>query len=169
MYVGCPELSRPKLILSSRYLTYRIRNYFEATSNCASFNRLGYPKSREKTNLAAIPLNPTVKTRHLAATCWLHTNPGDTINASHMESTMVQLSSLEFLPPTGDASGRVIPPTIVAVRSHLPVPMSHYAQDVYTTVDRWEVSEKPQAVHPAFEQLSSRRNSIGSQPGVCSD
>lgn len=79
---------------------------------------------------------------------------------------MVQLSSLEFLPPSGDASGRVIPPTIVAVRTHLPVPMSPYPQDVYTTVDRWEVCEKSQTIHPAFEQLSSRRNSVGSQPGV---
>ena len=81
---------------------------------------------------------------------------------------MVQLSSLEFLPPSGDASGRITPPTIVAVRSHLPVPISHYNQDVYTTVDRWEVCEKPQTLHPAFEQLSSRRNSLGSQPGVSS-
>jgi mediator of RNA polymerase II transcription subunit 16 len=79
---------------------------------------------------------------------------------------MVQLSSLEFLPSLGDASGRVIPPTIVAVRTHLPVPMGNYAQDVYTTVDRWEVCEKQQAIHPAFEQLSSRRNSLGTQPGV---
>jgi mediator of RNA polymerase II transcription subunit 16 len=79
---------------------------------------------------------------------------------------MVQLSNLEFLPPYGDPSGRMVPPTIIAIRSHLPVPMSHYNQDVYTTVDRWEVREKPQTIHPAFEQLSSRRNSTGSQPGV---
>ena len=79
---------------------------------------------------------------------------------------MVQLSSLEFLPSSGDPSGRVIPPTIVAVRTHLPVPIGNYAQGVYTTVDRWDVCEKPQAIHPAFEQLSSRRNSLGTQPGV---
>ena len=79
---------------------------------------------------------------------------------------MVQLSHLEFLPPCGDAAGRMAPPTILAVRSHLPGSTSHYNQDVHTTVDRWEVREKPQTIHPAFEQLSSRRNSVGSQPGV---
>lgn len=79
---------------------------------------------------------------------------------------MVQLSHLEFLPPCGDAAGRTAPPTILAIRSHLPGSTSHYNQDVHTTVDRWEVREKPQAIHPAFEQLSSRRNSAGSQPGV---
>lgn len=126
----------------------------------------GLPKVGEKANPAALPLNPTVKTRHLAVTCWLHDVPGDILNASNMESAMVHLSNLEFLPPSGDASGRVVPPTIIAVRSHLPVPMSNYNQDVYTTVDRWEVHEKPQSIHPAFEQLSSRRSSTGSQPGV---
>ena len=129
----------------------------------------GMPKVGEKTNPAAIPLNPTIKTRHLAATCWLHGTPGDALNTSNTESAMVQLSSLEFLPSSGDASGRGVPPTIVAVRTHLPVPFGdtrNYAQDVYTTVDRWEVCEKPQAIHPAFEQLSSRRNSLGTQPGV---
>jgi mediator of RNA polymerase II transcription subunit 16 len=120
----------------------------------------------DKVNSAQWALNPTIKTRHLAVTSWVHDIPSDTVNASHMESSMVQLSHLEFLPPCGDAAGRMAPPTILAVRSHLPGSTSHYNQDVHTTVDRWEVREKPQTIHPAFEQLSSRRNSVGSQPGV---
>ncbi|KAN0117358.1 mediator of RNA polymerase-like protein II transcription subunit 16 [Hyaloscypha variabilis] len=123
------------------------------------------PTKIDKVPQAQWPLNPTIKTRHLAVTSWVHDIPSDTVNASHMESSMVQLSHLEFLPPCGDAAGRMAPPTILAVRSHLPVSTSHYNQDVHTTVDRWEVREKPQTIHPAFEQLSSRRNSVGSQPG----
>jgi mediator of RNA polymerase II transcription subunit 16 len=127
----------------------------------------GTPKPiPEKVNPASLTLNPTVKTRHTAVTSWLHDIPGETMNASNLEPSMVQLSHLEFLPPVGDPTGRMTPPTIVAVRSHLPMPMSTYNQNVHTTIDRWEVRERPQAIHPAFEQLSSRRNSVGSQPGV---
>jgi mediator of RNA polymerase II transcription subunit 16 len=79
---------------------------------------------------------------------------------------MTQLSHLEFLPSCSDATGRLTPPTVVAVRSHLPPSMTHYNQDIHTVVDRWEIREKMQTVHPAFEQLSSRRNSIGSPPQV---
>ena len=126
----------------------------------------GIQKPTEKLPPAALLLNPSIKTKHVAVTSWLHDTPGETLNASNLESSMVQLSHLEFLPPSGDASGRMTPPTIVTIRCHLPVSMTHYNQDVHTTIDRWEVRERPQTVHPAFEQLTSRRNSIGSQPGV---
>ena len=129
----------------------------------------GVPKPiPEKVNPASLALNPTVRTRHLAVTSWLHDIPGETLNASNLEPSMVQLSHLEFLPPCGDPNGRMTPPTIVTIRSHLPVPMSNsnFNPDVHTTVDRWEVRERPQTIHVAFEQLSSRRNSVGSQPGV---
>lgn len=126
----------------------------------------GTTKTNEKMPPAAMHLNPTIKTRHLAVTSWLHDAPGDTLNASNMESSMTQLTHLEFLPSCGDASGRITPATIVAIRSHLPVSTTQYNQDVHTTVDRWEIREKPQSIHPAFEQLSSRRNSVGSPPGV---
>lgn len=127
----------------------------------------GVPKPiPEKANPATLSLTVTVRMRHLAVTSWLHDIPGETLNASSLEPSMVQLSHLEFLPPFGDPSGRTFPPTIVAVRSHLPVPISAYNQNVHTTVDRWEVRDRPQAIHPAFEQLSSRRNSVGSNPNV---
>jgi mediator of RNA polymerase II transcription subunit 16 len=126
----------------------------------------GQQKTNEKVPPAAVPLNPAIKTRHLAVTSWLHETHGDALISSNMESSMTQLSHLEFLSPCGDASGRMTPPTIVTIRCHLPVSMAHYNQDVHTTVDRWEVRDKPQAIHQAFEQLSSRRNSVGSQPGV---
>lgn len=126
----------------------------------------GQQKTNEKVPAASLPLNPTVKTRHLAVTSWIHEPAGDVMDSPTAESSRAQLSHLEFLPPAPDLAGRMIPPTIIAIRSHLPIPMSHYNQDVHTTIDRWEVREKPQAIHPAFEQLSSRRNSVGSPPGV---
>jgi mediator of RNA polymerase II transcription subunit 16 len=126
----------------------------------------GLPKTGDKVNPATLPLSPVIRTKHLAVTSWLHDVPGEILNASHMEPSMVHLSHLEFLPACGDSSGRMTPPTIIAIRSHLPVSISHFNQDVHTTVDRWEVREKPQSIHPAFEQLSSRRSSLGSQPGV---
>lgn len=113
-------------------------------------------------------LNPNLKTRHAVATSWLHDVSRDTLNASNMESSMMQLSHLEFLPAAIDLTGRMTPPTIVTARSHLPPSMAHYNQDVHTVVDRWELRDKMQSVHPAFEQLSSRRNSVGSPPGVSS-
>ena len=88
------------------------------------------------------------------------------MNTSNSELSTVQLSRLEFLPFHGESNNRTTPPTVVAIRSHLPVPMSNYNQDVHSIVDRWEVRENKQAVHPAFEQLTSRRNSVGAQPGV---
>jgi len=128
----------------------------------------GQPKTNEKVPPAALSLNPSIRTRHLAVTSWFHETRGETTNASHLEPSMVQLSHLEFLPMTLDAASRTIlnPPTIVAIRSYLPGPTSHYNQDVHSTVDRWEAHEQPQTIHPAFEQLSSRRNSVGSSPGV---
>jgi len=128
----------------------------------------GQPKTNEKIHAAALPLNPTIRTRHLAVTSWMNESSGDSQNASNVESSMAHLSHLEFLSPCPDATGRLTSSTILAIRSHLPLSMSHYNQDVQSTIDRWEIGEKPQSVHPAFEALSSRRNSVGSQPGVSS-
>ena len=126
----------------------------------------GLQKSAEKLPPAALQLSPSIRTKHVAVTSWLHDVPSETVNASNLESSMTQLSHLEFLPPSGEASGRMTPPTIMTVRCHLPISTAHYNQSVHSTIDRWEVREKPQTVHPAFEQLTSRRNSVGSQPGV---
>ncbi len=126
----------------------------------------GQPKV-EKVPPANLPLNPTVRTRHLAGTSWAPDFPTDPLNSTHGEPSMVQLSHLEFLPPCGDANNKIAPPTIVAIRSALPSLASHYNQEVRTTVDRWEIRDKTQTVHPAFEQLSSRRNSTGERPQVC--
>ncbi|CAG8972316.1 hypothetical protein HYALB_00001718 [Hymenoscyphus albidus] len=110
-------------------------------------------------------LNPSLKTRHTVATSWIHDVSKDTLNASNLESSMTQLSHLEFFPATVDSTGRMGHATIVSARTHLPSSMAHYNQDVQTVVDRWELRDKMQTIHPAFEALSSRRNSVGSPPG----
>lgn len=124
------------------------------------------PKHDKMTPLQ-LPVRPSLKTRHLASTSWGHDATSNVFEATNMEPSMGYLSHLEFLQPVNDAKGN-LPATIIAVRSHLPVSYSHYNQDVHSVIDRWELSEKPQTVHPAFEQLSSRRKSVGSPPGVSS-
>lgn len=111
------------------------------------------------------PLNASLRSRPLTVTSWLYDVPGDTLNASHLESSMVQLSHLEFLSPCVDSKNHMAPPILVAVRSYLPGLASHYNQEVHTTIDRWEFRERnQQPVHPAFEHSSSRKGTDGSQP-----
>ncbi|KAL3428047.1 RNA polymerase II mediator complex subunit sin4-like protein [Phlyctema vagabunda] len=124
----------------------------------------GNQEAIKKVQQGTAPINAMIRTRHVAVTSWLHEGP--TLNASHTEPSMVQLSHLDIMQPIGDPNNRLATSVILAVRSHLPISTSHYNQDVHTTIDRWEVREKPQTIHPAFEQLSSRRNSIGNQPGT---
>ncbi|KAJ5047335.1 uncharacterized protein L3040_003162 [Drepanopeziza brunnea f. sp. 'multigermtubi'] len=118
----------------------------------------------DKVPPANLPLNPTIKTRHLAGTSWAPTISSDPMNTSPFDSSMVQISHLELLPPFADANSKSVPPTIITIRSSLPTFAAHYTQDVHTTVDRWEIRDKIQSVHHAFEQLSSRRNGAGHPP-----
>ncbi|KAG4032195.1 hypothetical protein MFRU_007g01070 [Monilinia fructicola] len=125
----------------------------------------GVPQTQEKVNPMTTPLNASLRSRPLTVTSWLYDVPGDTLNASHLESSMVQLSHLEFLSPCVDSKNHMAPPILVAVRSYLPGLASHYNQEVHTTIDRWEFRERnQQPVHPAFEHSSSRKGTDGSQP-----
>jgi mediator of RNA polymerase II transcription subunit 16 len=112
------------------------------------------------------PINPTIKIRHVAATTWSHDDIVDPLDSANYNTQMTQLSHLEFLPICLDAQGKPSPPTVMTFRTYMPASISHYSQDVFTIADQWELREKAPAVHPAFEQLSSRRNSVGSQPPV---
>lgn len=119
-------------------------------------------------------LNPRIETEHLAVGSWMTSEADEDINgkfsmssASEAKSSMVYLSHLDVLPPIIERSGEIsTPPTIIAVRSYLPPSSSNYNQEVYSTLDRWSFQESTQSLHSAFEQLSSRRNSIGSSTGV---
>ncbi|ESZ94032.1 hypothetical protein SBOR_5610 [Sclerotinia borealis F-4128] len=126
----------------------------------------GIPQTQEKVNPMTILLNASLRIKPLTVTSWLHDVPGDTINSSHLESSMVQLSHLEFLSPSGDNKNIMTPPILVAVRPYLPGSTSHYNQEAHSTIDRWEFRERnQQPVHSAFEHLSSRKSSTNdSQP-----
>jgi mediator of RNA polymerase II transcription subunit 16, fungi type len=104
-------------------------------------------------------LNPSLKGRQMAITSWL---PGDSTD-SPLESLMTQISFLEFVPAAFDQATKAwLQPYILAVRSFVPTPDMPYTQEVQSVIDRWEViSDQAQTLHPAFENLGSRRNSVG--------
>ncbi|KAH0491294.1 hypothetical protein TgHK011_002731 [Trichoderma gracile] len=100
-------------------------------------------------------LSPSLVEKHLAATTWLQTGPGDANN----DVLMAELSHLHVLPSIMDNTGKsTVPPMIVAIRTRAPTAAS--LQTAQTIIDRWEAVVEPRpSVHPAFEQLGIRRNS----------
>lgn len=118
-------------------------------------------------NPALLAVTPTIIIRHLTVTNWMDGSSNEDSHAFHLSSSMVALSHLSILSPCPDGQpGHSTLPTVITVRSHLPNFPSDYNQDTHSLIDRWELSESSQTVHPAFEQLSARRNSVGSKPGV---
>ncbi|KAL7786186.1 mediator complex, subunit Med16 [Trichoderma ceciliae] len=100
-------------------------------------------------------LSPSLVEKHLAATTWLQTGPGEADN----DSSMAELSHLHVLPSIMDNTGKsTAPPMIVAIRTRAPANGSY--QVAQTVIDRWEAVVEPRHnLHLAFEQLGSRRNS----------
>ena len=127
-------------------------------------------KPNEKINPnAPIPVNPSISASHLAVSSWMDGAASDGSDSFHPQSSMVALSHLVIIPPTPDGpGGQATLPTILAVRSHLPMSPSHFNQDIHSNIDRWELRESAQPIHSAFEQLGSRRKSSGGQPAVSS-
>lgn len=119
----------------------------------------GVPSQSDKTNTQqAKILNPSLAEKHLAATSWLQ---GGASDASH-DAYMAELSHLEVLPSLVDNTGKnTVPPMVVAIRSRAPSDGSY--QTAQSILDRWEAVEQRQNLHPAFEQLGNRRNSISSE------
>lgn len=118
-------------------------------------------------NPALHTVTPTIIIRHLAVTNWMDGSATASSDPFHLSPSMVALSHLSILSPSPDGpTGQAALPTVMTIRSHLPNSPSQYNQDIHSLIDRWELSESPQSVHPAFEQLSARRNSVGSKPGV---
>lgn len=119
----------------------------------------GGPSQSDKTNTQqAKILNPSLVEKHLATTSWLQ---GGASDASH-DAYMAELSHLEVLPSLVDNTGKnTVPPMVVAIRSRAPSDGSY--QTAQSILDRWEAVEQRQNLHPAFEQLGNRRNSISSE------
>lgn len=111
-----------------------------------------------------LTLSPTLKTRHVVVSSWLQIGS----NESPLDSSMTQLSHIRLLPSAYDQGTKNVSNLIVlTVRSFVPPSDSPYSQEVQSIIDRWEVIfEQPQTLHPSFEQLGSRRNSIGAAPPV---
>ncbi|EGY18438.1 mediator of RNA polymerase II transcription subunit 16 [Verticillium dahliae VdLs.17] len=102
------------------------------------------------------PLNPTMTAKHLAISSWMpNGQSGNPIDAS-----MTQISHIELLPSQLDNTGHNwVPMSVLVVRSYLPTTNSPF-QEMQSVIDRWEVGHEPSpALHPAFEQMGSRRNS----------
>jgi mediator of RNA polymerase II transcription subunit 16 len=118
-------------------------------------------------NPALLTVTPTIIIRHLAATNWMDGSSNEGSDPFHLSPSMVALSHLLLSSPCPDGqTGHSTLPTVMTVRSHLPNSPTQYNQDTHSLIDRWELSESSQTVHPAFEQLSTRRNSVGSKAGV---
>jgi mediator of RNA polymerase II transcription subunit 16, fungi type len=114
-----------------------------------------------------VAVNPSILVGHLAVTNWMDGSLPDGSDSFHLHSSMAALSHLEIIPSTLEASpGPSTLPTIITVRSYLPTSPSHFNQEIHSMIDRWELRESTQAIHPAFELLSSRRRNPGSQPNV---
>lgn len=128
----------------------------------------GNKSPAEKTsNTAPITVSPSILVAHLAVSNWMDGTSPDGSDSFHLQSSMAVLSHLEIVPPTPEnAAGGITLPTVITVRSYLPTSPSHFNQEIHSTIDRWELRDSTQAIHPAFEQLGSRRRSSGSQPGV---
>ena len=107
---------------------------------------------------------PTLLQRHVALTSWLQA----AVDNSHLEASMTKVSHLEWLPGIAVlATKSYSNPVVLTVRSFIPEPNSPYNQELQSIIDRWELlMEQKESLHPAFEQLGSRRNSTGTPQPV---
>lgn len=107
-------------------------------------------------------LSPTLAQQHIDYTTWPQDEWTDRAGG-------LQLSLLEILPQHAESANVWHPPVILAARTIVPSPSASFHESVETVLDRWElVADQPQALHSAFEQLASRRNSTITQPKVSS-
>ncbi|KAI9763955.1 MAG: mediator complex subunit [Geoglossum simile] len=77
-----------------------------------------------------------------------------------------QLSHLEMIPPAPQLSKHSEPsyPIIMAAFSYVPTPLEESQQniDTFSVIARWELRSAAQKLHPSFDKLGTRRNSVGS-------
>lgn len=126
----------------------------------------GIPKNDGAQNVppGSHQLNPTLTKRHVAVTSWFQ--PGST--GSHLDAATPKITHVEMLPTILNGTTKEwSSPGILTVRSFVPEPNSPYTQEVQSIIDRWELlTDEPQTIHPAFEQLGARRNTVGTVPPV---
>ncbi|KAI0877345.1 RNA polymerase II mediator complex subunit Sin4 [Hypoxylon argillaceum] len=122
------------------------------------------PKTDNPQNVppAGYTLTPSLGKRHVAVTSWFQAGMCE----STLDASMSKISHIEMLPAHFDFQTKQWSPIVViTVRSFIPEPNSPYNQEVQSIIDRWELlTDQKQTVHPAFERLGARRNSVGSTP-----
>ncbi|KAI1504605.1 RNA polymerase II mediator complex subunit Sin4 [Biscogniauxia marginata] len=107
-------------------------------------------------------LSPSLVKRHVAVTSWFQTQTSE----SPLDASMTNISHIEMLPAFFNFPAKEWSPIVVlTVRSFVPEPNSPYNHEVQSIIDRWELlTDHKQTLHPAFEQLGTRRNSVGTAP-----
>ncbi|KLU84072.1 hypothetical protein MAPG_03117 [Magnaporthiopsis poae ATCC 64411] len=160
----CPDKSSSGLCIALA-LSSRLLKVVKVTINW------GLPPQMDKQNLANTqPLNPTFKEKRVAVVSWMSLAGPTPEPEPPLDISMAHISLLELLPTTLASNNQqgFVPPLILAVRSHVS-PFSHVMQSV---LDAWEIvgdqaqSAQPQALHPAFQQLSSRAGTPATQPAT---
>ncbi|KAL2020886.1 hypothetical protein VTK56DRAFT_7877 [Thermocarpiscus australiensis] len=114
----------------------------------------GLPQVDKQVPPGSMPMRPSLRESHVAATSWFQLVPSESL----LDSCMAQLSHVEMLPPLFEGPSQVVaPPVVLTVRSYMPSDSSTYHQECQSIIDRWEVlSDQPQSLHPAFGQLGSK-------------
>lgn len=109
------------------------------------------------------PINVAIRVTHLTSTNFMDVSPES--DSALISSATTALSHLRILSPCGPAGqqGALKPPTILTVRTTLLPDTPFFDHEVHSLIERWEIKECAPQIHPAFQQLSARRDSVGSK------
>ncbi|KAH6650006.1 mediator complex, subunit Med16 [Chaetomium tenue] len=122
----------------------------------------GLPQVDKQVLSQSQPLRPSLRESHVAVTSWVQYGSSE----SAVDASVSRLSHIEILPSAHTAQSQPMhPPVVLTVRSYVPQDASSYQQESQSIIDRWEVlSDQPQALVPAFEQLGSRNGNTSALP-----
>ncbi|KAL2199805.1 mediator complex, subunit Med16 [Corynascus similis CBS 632.67] len=124
----------------------------------------GLPQVDKQVPPQSLTLAPSLRESHVAVTSWSHHGPSEI----DFGVSVSQLSHIEILPSAQISPGPsqpMAPPLVLTVRSYIPQDTSAYHQESQSIIDRWEiVSDQPQSLHPAFEQLGSKNGTTSTPP-----
>ncbi|KAF2496127.1 hypothetical protein BU16DRAFT_508940 [Lophium mytilinum] len=133
------------------------------------------PQGLNPQQISKLPLNPTLKVTSLLVEdrCYPESSTGIagdmTTGPTQQIQIPGQLTHLSFLPTTPEPGSAGFP-TVLAIFSHCPSPISSLdqtqpPQSSFSIVARWELHQ-PQShhLHPTIDQVSSKRKTVGGVP-----
>ncbi|KAI9840028.1 MAG: hypothetical protein M1819_000220 [Sarea resinae] len=84
-------------------------------------------------------------------------------NFELVDNPAAQLSFLDFIPASPELNQRESKhPMIMAIFSYAPGPLDlQSSQEPFSIVSRWELCSSSQNLHQSFDQLASKKNSVG--------